>query len=182
MRFLGGLVFVFAVLAGLWIWLSRDEPETAEYVQPVYATIEEAFARREEILREVLAEPALVEGHIAIAAGILNDNDWMFERVSHWRLENVEAQRSELVFNLEAREPLKLSALSPEAIKEQFTQDSYRLICDTPETAVIWDIHARMFEIDGRVTMRVVIWDDVVVREFPVDPVPCTNRRTLSAG
>jgi len=177
-----GLFSVIAVAAGLWFWLGRNVPETTTYVQPHYETLEAVFARREEILAEVLDDPAKLNGHIAIAVGILNDNSWKFERALHWRLENVEAQRGELVFNLEAREPTKLSALSRDAIKELFTRDAYLWICDAPETAVIWDIHTRMFEIDGRLTMRVVIWDDEVLRDFTVEPVPCTNRRTLSDG
>ena len=157
---------------------------------PPPETLDEAFDRRDLILSEMLADPRTWEGHLAIAAALLMQDRQMFQDGRLWDLLEVQAEARQLVFAFSARQPNTLLSL-PEwrgdapSLGEMFTDNAFQCICQRPETAALWDLHTVLYQREGVSVMTIRIYRSnhgPLLREVPVELLPCADRYAVSDG
>ena len=178
-------------IAGVGYWL-MSRPETRSVDLPAAPlNIDEAFARREAIVAEMISDPRTWPTHLDIAAGLLEQERRMFQADRLWDLDEIYVDGRQLVFRFIARQPLTLAAMpiwrednAAPSIGALFTNAAFRWICLRPESAAIWDVHTRVFADDETVVMRILVIrkNGDVLRELPVELLPCADRGAVSDG
>ncbi len=185
------LMAIAAIAIAFAAWRLTRPISVELTLPPPPETYDEGFDRREEIVAEMLSDPRSWEEHLDIAVALLLDEQRLFLRHRYWVLTSVSHDDRQLKFTFAARQPGNLTTLPEwrgeggESVGEMFTIGAYRWICARPETAAIWDVHETLFTRDGTSVMQIVITDrlgETVLRELPVELIPCADREAVSDG